>query len=87
MNASNENITSAQVDALLSNQSKLTEIKNAPETQQLFSMLNARFSGSLSQAAEDAASGSPERLIEALQTVLKDPHGAKLIKSVQQKLK
>ncbi len=76
-----------QAAHLLSDQSKLEQLRQAPETQQLFSMLRDHTGGDLEQAANRAAQGNAAPLISAIQKLMRDPEGAKLMEKMKQHLK
>ena len=71
---------------LLSDQKKLEELRNAPETQQLFSMLQKSTGGDLEQAANHAAQGNSASLVSAIRKLMRDPEGAKLMEKMKQHL-
>ncbi|OUN96083.1 hypothetical protein B5F98_08290 [Pseudoflavonifractor sp. An44] len=75
-----------QAAQLLSDQKKLEELRNAPETQQLFSMLQKSTSGDLEQAANHAAQGDSASLVSAIRKLMRDPEGAKLMEKMKQHL-
>lgn len=66
---------------------KLEQLRDAPETQKVFSMLNKSIGGNLEQAASDAAKGDTAQLMAAIRGLMRDPEGAKLIQQMKQKLK
>ena len=71
---------------LLSDQKKLEQLRNAPETQQLFTMLRENTGGDLEQAANHAAKGDAAPLISAIRALMRDPQGAKLMEKMKQHL-
>lgn len=75
-----------QAAQLLSDQKKLEQLRNAPETQQLFSMLQKKTGGDLEQAANHAAQGDTASLVSAIRTLMRDPEGAKLMEKMKQHL-
>lgn len=75
-----------QAANLLSDQKKLEQLRNAPETQQLFSMLQKNTGEDLEQAANHAAKGDASSLISAIQKLMRDPEGAKLMEKMKQHL-
>ncbi len=71
---------------LAENSRHLEHLAKAPETQKLFAMLGAQTGGSLEKAAENAANGDTAQLVKAIQNLIKDPEGARLIQQVKEKL-
>jgi len=71
---------------LMSNSKKLEQLRDAPETQKIFSLLNQSTGGGLEQAAENAAKGDSAQLISAIKKLMQDPDGAQLIQKIKQKL-
>ena len=63
---------------LLKDPSKLEKLRDAPETQQIFSMLS-QSAGDLESAAQRAAQGDTAQLAGAIRQLMKDPEGALLI--------
>ncbi len=76
-----------QAAQLLSDQKKLEQLRSAPETQQLFSMLRENTGEDLEQAANHAAQGNTAPLVSAIRTLMRDPEGAKLIEKMKQHLR
>lgn len=72
---------------LMGDPQKLKQLKDAPETQQLFSMLSRSAGGDLEQAADQAAKGDAGQLMSAIRRLLTDPEGARLVEQVKEKLK
>ena len=75
-----------QAAQLLSDRKKLEQLRNAPETQQLFSMLQEKTGNDLEQAANHAAQGDAAPLVSAIRTLMNNPEGAKLIEKMKQHL-
>ncbi len=71
---------------LVGNTAKLEQLRDAPETQKIFSMLSQSTGGSLEQAADQAAKGDTAQLMSAIKQLMKDPEGARLIQQMKQKL-
>ena len=59
--------------------------RDAPETQQIFSMLS-RSTGDLEAAADRAAKGDTAQLTDAIRKLMQDPEGAKLIQKMKDNL-
>lgn len=76
-----------QAEQLMGNSEKLEKLKDAPETQKIFSILNQNTGGSLEQAAGNAAKGDTAQLMDAIKQLMRDPEGAKLIQQMKTKLK
>jgi len=72
---------------LLKDAAKLEQLRNAPETQKVFSMLSQTVGGNLEQAADAAAKGDSAQLISAIRAVMQNPEGARLIRQIKDKLK
>lgn len=77
---------SPQAEKLVGDGGKLERLKDAPETQQIFSMLSKHTGGNLEQAAGNAANGDTTQLISAIKQLMQDPEGARLIRQMKQKL-
>lgn len=75
-----------QASGLLSDTSKLEKLRDAPETQQIFSMLSRSTGGSLESAAEKAAQGDATQLTDAIRRLMRDPEGARLIQKMKDSL-
>ncbi len=71
---------------LLKDPSKLEKLRDAPETQKIFSMLS-RSAGDLESAAERAVKGDAGQLAGAIRQLMRDPEGAKLIQKMKEELK
>ena len=71
---------------LLSDTKKLERLRDAPETQKIFSMLS-RSAGTLEAAADKAAKGDAAQLTDAIRKLMQDPEGAKLIQKMKDSLK
>ncbi len=82
-----EMLRSKQAASLLGDTRKLEQLRSAPETQKLFSMLSQNTGGSLEQAADDAAKGNTAQLVSAIRRLMQDPEGAQLIEKMKQNLK
>lgn len=66
---------------------QLGQLKDAPETQKIFAMLDKNTGGTLEQAADKAAKGDTAQLMEAIKRLMQDPEGARLIQQMKSKLK
>ena len=75
-----------QAAQLMGDKGKLEKLRDAPETQQIFSMLS-RSTGDLESAAERAAKGDATQLTEAIRQLMRDPEGARLIQKMKDSLK
>ena len=67
---------------LLSDPKKLERLRDAPETQKVFSMLS-QSAGDLEAAANRAAKGDTAQLTDAIRKLMQDPEGAKLIQKMK----
>lgn len=74
-----------QAAQLMGDKGKLEKLRDAPETQQIFSMLS-RSTGDLESAAERAAKGDTAQLTEAIRQLMRDPEGARLIQKMKDSL-
>ena len=79
-------LNSPQAEALLHHPEKLSELKNAPETQKIFEKLRDSTGNHLEQAADQAAGGDPAPLIQAIRQLMQDPEGAALIQKMKRRL-
>lgn len=71
---------------LIKDPGRLEKLRDAPETQKIFSMLS-RSTGDLESAAERAAKGDTAQLAGAIRQLMQDPEGAKLIQKMKDSLK
>ena len=74
-----------EASRLMKDPGKLEKLRDAPETQQIFSMLN-RSTGDLESAAQRAAGGDAAPLADAIRQLMRDPEGAKLIQKMKDSL-
>ena len=72
-----------QTANLLRDTAKLEQLRNAPETQKIFSLLSQSTGGDLAQAAQ----GDPAQLISAIRQLMKNPESAQLIQQMKEKMK
>ena len=70
---------------LMKDPSRLEKLRDAPETQKIFSMLS-RTTGDLELAAARAAKGDTAQLADAIRQLMQDPEGAKLIQKMKENL-
>ena len=76
-----------QAAKLMTDSKRLEQLRDAPETQKIFSLLSQSTGGNLEQAAGNAAKGDSAQLISAIRKLMQDPEGAQLIQQMKQKLK
>lgn len=76
-----------QAAQLMGDAAKLEQLRDAPETQKIFAMLNRNTGGGLEQAAGKAASGDTAQLMSAIKQLMQDPEGQKLIQQMKRNLK
>lgn len=81
-----EVLKSKQAAGLLRDPGRLEKLRDAPETQQIFSMLSRSTGGSLESAAEKAAQGDAAQLTAAIRQLMRDPEGAKLLQKMKDSL-
>ena len=72
-----------EANRLLSDTRKLERLRDAPETQKVFSMLS-QSTGDLEAAADRAAKGDTAQLTDAIRKLMRDPEGAKLIQKMRE---
>ena len=75
-----------EASRLMKDPSKLEKLRDAPETQRVFSMLS-QTTGDLEAAAQRAAQGDAAQLTDAIRQLMQDPEGAKLIQKMKDSLK
>ncbi len=75
-----------QAAQLMGDTGRLEKLRDAPETQKIFSMLS-RSTGDLESAAERAAKGDTAQLTDAIRQLMQDPEGARLIQKMRDSLK
>ena len=75
-----------EASGLMKDPARLEKLRDAPETQQIFSMLS-RTTGDLESAAQRAAQGDTAQLADAIRQLMRDPEGAKLIQKMKENLK
>ena len=81
-----EMLQSEQTSKLLQDQARLERLRNSPETRRLFELLSRSAGGNLEQAANRAAQGDASGLVSAIQRLMRDPEGQKLIQKTKQSL-
>ena len=81
-----EMLQSEQTSKLLQDQARLERLRDSPETRQLFELLSRSAGGDLEQAANRAAQGDASGLVSAIQRLMRDPEGQKLIQKTKQSL-
>ena len=72
--------------SLMGDRAKLEKLRDAPETQKIFSMLS-QSTGDLESAAQRAAKGDAAQLTDAIRKLMQDPEGARLIQKMKDSLK
>lgn len=87
MQHKNDLLHSPQAEKLMGNSAALEQLKDAPETQKIFSKLSKTAGGNLEQAAQHAANGDPSQLMDAIRKLMQDPESAKLIQQMRDRLK
>lgn len=81
-----ELIKGKEAATLMKDPSRLEKLRDAPETQKIFSMLS-QSTGDLESVAERAAQGDTAQLADAIRRLMHDPEGAKLIQKMKDNLK
>lgn len=74
-----------QAAQIMGDKGKLEKLRDAPETQRIFSMLS-QSTGDLEAAAGRAAKGDTAQLTDAIRKLMQDPEGAKLIQKMKDNL-
>ena len=77
-----ELVKGKEASRLLGDTTKLERLRDAPETQKVFSMLS-QSTGDLEAAADRAARGDTAQLTDAIRKLMQDPEGAKLIQKMK----
>jgi len=80
-------LKSKEAAAFAKDTAKLEKLRDAPETQRLFQLLNKSAGGDLEQAANRAANGDTATLMAAVKQLMGDPEGQKLLQQMKQSLK
>lgn len=73
---------SEQAEKLMQNKSAVETIQKAPQTQKLLSMLTQNAGGDLEGAADAAAKGDAAKLMGAMNKLLNDPEGKRLVEEI-----
>lgn len=81
-----EVLKGTQAAELMGDTARLEKLRDAPETQKIFSMLS-RTTGDLESAAARAAKGDTAQLADAIRQLMQDPEGAKLIQQMKDNFK
>lgn len=82
-----ELLKSEQAAKLMKDTHRLERLKDSPESQRLFQLLDRSAGGKLEQAAGQAAQGDTASLMTAIRQLMADPEGQKLIQQMRQLLK
>lgn len=70
---------------LLKNKDALRSLLGSPETRRLMDLLNQNAGGGLQNAAQAAAKGKPQELMDLLGRVMKSKEGAQAVEGLQKK--
>jgi hypothetical protein len=76
-------LKSEQAAKLMKDSKKLERLRDAPETQRLFQLLSQSAGGDLEQAAGRAAQGDTASLMDAIQRLMRNPEGQKLLQQMK----
>ena len=76
-----------QAAQLMGDAGRLEKLRDAPETQKIFSMLSKSTGGDLESAAQRAAKGDTAQLTDAIRQLMQDPEGARLIQKMKDSFK
>lgn len=80
-------LKSKEAAALAKDEEKLNKLRDAPGTQRLFQLLNQSAGGDLESAANRAAKGDTETLMNAIKQLMGNPEGQKLLEQMKQSIK
>ena len=80
-----ELIKGKEAARILGDTKKLERLRDAPETQKVFSMLS-QSAGDLEAAADRAARGDTAQLTDAIRKLMQDPEGSRLIQKMKDSL-
>jgi len=80
-------LKSKEAAALAQDKAKMEKLRDAPETQRLFQLLNRSAGGELEQAANRAANGDTAALMAAVKQLMNNPEGQKLLQQMKRSLK
>ncbi len=80
-------LQSEQAAKLMKDTSKLEKLRDTPETQRIFQLLDQSAGGKLEQAASQAAQGDASTLMDAIKQLMRNPEGQKLIQQMKNSLK
>ncbi len=80
-----ELLNGREAKKLMGDAAKLEQLRDAPETQKIFSMLQ-QSAGDLEQAAGKAAKGDAGQLVSAIRQLMQDPEGQKLIEQMKRNM-
>lgn len=76
-------LKSEQAAKLMKDTQKLEQLKDSPESQRLFQLLDRSAGGNLEQAAGQAAQGDTAALMNAIKSLMSNPEGQKLIRQIK----
>lgn len=82
----NDLLNSEHAKKLIQDQSTVSHLKNAPESQRLLELLAQKTDGNLDQMANAAVQGDPKQLMGAIQELLRDPKSKKLLNEISQSI-
>jgi len=80
-------LKSKEAAELAKDTARLEKLRDAPETQRLFQLLNKSAGGDLEQAANRAAKGDTATLMAAVKQLMGDPEGQRLLQQMKRSLK
>lgn len=76
-----------EAEGLMKDPSRLEKLRDAPETQKIFSILRGHTGGDLESAAQRAAKGDTAQLADAIRRLMQDPEGSKLLQKMKENFK
>lgn len=82
-----EMLNSEQSKKLIGNAEKLERLRDAPETQRLFQLLERSAGGELEQAANRAAQGDAGTLMDAVRQLMQSQEGQQLLQQMRESMK
>ena len=81
-----ELLNSEPAKKLINDKETVNRLQSAPEAQKLMELLGRQAGGDLEGVADAAAKGNPGQLMNAMQKLLRDPEGKKLLEQISQSL-
>lgn len=80
-----EILKSRQAQDLTRDAARLEQLRDMPEMERVFQLLGQSAGGDLEQAASRAVQGDATALLGAIQLLMRNPEGKKLVEQIQSK--